>query len=290
MADAFIRAGTEAAVTIPEIWSAKVYAALRKALSAALLVDRTYEGEIKAKGDKVHICSLPAYIATADVTEGTAVEAVASTWTDTELVINKHKAVHVAVSDVAQLQASINLIDAYSEVMGASLAKAIDSDLITTLKGASAAAPDHIIAGSGGSGVFAPLTDILTAKGLLDAQDVPQDSGRWMLMSPADYNKILAVTQVQSADYQLMNRPMVDGKIPPIFGFTPYSSTQMTTGEVIFGHITAAVFAMQKEVTFRTVSMLAAGIHADRLVADCLYGSKIMDSGKRVVLLNATGA
>jgi hypothetical protein len=289
MPDAFITK-TTADKAISEIWSAKVYESLLKNLVCANLVSREYEGEIKQKGDVVHICSIPATLAVADVSEGVAVDAVASTITETLLTIDKWKAIHVAVSHLAKVQSSIDLLSAYSSKMGYNLAKQIDSDLITELKKASATAPDHIIQGSTPSTyAFKPLDDILIAKGLLDTQDVPEE-GRFMLLNPSDYNLILALSQVQSSDYILTGAPMQDGKIPPIFGFTPYKTTNMTAGQVLFAHPSAVNFAMQQGVEFNSYDMRAQGIHADRLIASCLYGSKVMDAGKRVVYLNATGS
>lgn len=287
MSDSFIRKGTEASVAVAKIWSKLAYAALKKNLVAANLVNKSFEGEIKQKGDRVVICTVPADLTVSNVSEGVAVDAVVSTLTSSELIADKHKAVHVAVSQLAQVQCSLDLMSEYSDKIGYNLSKQIDSDIITALKGASAAAPDHIIAGSGTAGAFNPLTDIITAKGLLDAQNVPAE-GRFMMLNPQEYNLILAVQQVQSSLFAY-GQPMVNGKITPIFGFTPYMSNQVTAGEVLFGHVDACAFAMQKDMNIATYDMRVIGVHADRLVGDVIYGVKMLDS-KRVVLLNATGA
>ena len=288
MADIF-HDKTAASVSVPEIWSSKLYAWLRASLQAANLVNRDYEGEIREKGDTVHILGFPATVLpVADVSSGTPVDAVSQDIEETLLVINKHKAIHVAVTNLARIQSSINLMSGWSEKMSYALSKQIDTDLITELKLASASAPDHIILGSGTAGAFNPLDDVLSAKDLLDLQDVP-DENRWMLMNPVDYNKILALTNVQSSDFISGGQPLMDGKIPPIFGFMPAKSTQMVLGEVLFGHPSVVTLAIQRGIDFSTHNMLPQGIHADRLVASTLYGMKIVDN-KRVVLLNSSGS
>ena len=103
-----------------------------------------------------------------------------------------------------------------------------------------------------------------------------------------DYNDILAVAANQSRDY-VPGQPLVSGKVAPLFGFQIYKSTQMTEGEVLFGVPSAMTLAVQKSVSVNTYDMRGQGIHADRLVADVIYGIKVLD-GDRMVLLNATGA
>jgi hypothetical protein len=288
MADAFLRAGTEVAVSIPEIWSAKIYEVLVNNLVGKNLVNQDYAGDIRAYGDRVHIVTVPEGGSATAVTEGTAVDADATTQTENVLVIDKQYAYDVAITDLAMVQSNLNLLQAYSNQIGFVLQKQLDSDIITALSAASAAAPDHIIAGTGVGGIFNPPSDILAAKDLLDAQNVPEDGGRWILMNPADYNKILADSSVQSRDY-VPGQPLVSGMISPIFGFTPYKSNQLAEDTVLFGHTSACTLAIQKELTIGQYDMKVSGQRATRLTADILYGIKLL-SDVRVVKLNTTGA
>ncbi len=288
MADAFLRAGTEVAVSIPEIWSAKIYDALLNNLVAKNLVNQDYAGDIRAKGDRVHIVTIPEGGSATSVTEGTAVDADATTQTENILVIDQHYAYDVAITDLAMVQSNLNLLSAYASQIGFVLQKNLDSALITALSAASAAAPDHIIAGTGAGAIFNPPTDILTAKDLLDAQNVPEDGGRWILMNPADYNKVLADTSVQSRDY-VPGQPLVSGQISPIFGFTPFKSNQLAEDTVLFGHTSACTLALQKDITLGQYDMKVSGQRATRLTADIIYGVKLL-SDVRVVKLNTTGA
>ncbi len=287
MADAFVRKSTEAAVTIPEIWSAKIYDVLRNSLVARNLVNENYAGEIKARGDTVHIVTIPEGGAATSITEGTAVDASTATITENQLVINKYYGYDVAVSQLALIESNINLMDGYAQQAGFALAKQLDTDVIAALSAASAAAPDHIIAGSGAAGIFNPNDDVLTAKGLLDTQNVPEDQ-RWMLLNPFDYNVILAVAANQSRDY-VPGQPLVTGQVAPLFGFMPFKSNQLAAGTVLFGHSSACTLAVQKEVQVRFHSMEPQGIRAERIVTDILYGIKLL-SDVRVVKLNAAGA
>lgn len=288
MSDAFIRAATEAAVSIPEIFSQKVYEFLYANLVGKFLVNMDYAGEIKQFGDTVNIASLPEAAAASPITGGGAVDAAAQTQTSQQLVINKFYGYDVAITNLAQIQSNLNLIEAYSKECAWALAKQMDSDILTACAAASAAAPDHIIAGTGGSGAFKPLDDVLIAGGLLDAQNVPE-AGRWMAMNPVEYNLILALSTVQSSDYYRGGQPLVDGKIPAIYGFQPYKTTLVAAGTVLFGHVSAVTLAVQKEVNVTLHDMKPQGIRATRLAADVLYGVKTCSS-KRLVKLNASGS
>ena len=288
MADAFLRASTEIDVSVPEIWSAKIYEVLLNNLVGKNLVNQDYAGDIKGKGDQVHIVSIPEGGSATAVVEGTPVDADATTQTENVLAIDKQYAYDVAITDLAMVQSNLNLLQAYANQVGFVLQKQLDSDIITALSAASAAAPDPIIAGTGAAGIFNPPTDILSAKDLLDQQNVPEDGGRWILMNPADYNKVLADTSIQSRDY-VPGQPLVSGQISPIFGFTPFKSNQLAEDTVLFGHTSACTLAMQKELTIGQYDMKVSGQRATRITADILYGIKLL-SDVRVVKLNTTGA
>jgi len=287
MADSFIRKSTESEVSVPEIWSQKIYAALLNKLVGLNLVNQDYAGKVAAYGDRVHVVTVPEGGSATSVTEGTAVDADAENQTENVLIINKQYAYDKALTNLATIQSNLNLVSAYSDQIAFVLAKQLDSDIIAACSAASASAPDHIIAGTGTAGAFNPPTDILNAKDLLDAQSV-DDMGRWMAMNPVEYNLILADSSVQSRDY-VPGQPLVSGKISPIFGFTPYATNQVAAGTVLFGHPSAVTLAIQKALTVAQFDMKVVGQRATRLTADILYGIKTIDS-KRLVKLNATDA
>lgn len=64
------------------------------------------------------------------------------------------------------------------------------------------------------------LADIRAAKLKLDAQNIPQ-GGRYAVITPAMLDDLLAINEVLSSDFN-NGRPMVDGTIGTLFGFSFY--------------------------------------------------------------------
>ena len=90
---------------IPELWAEKIQRENEKMLVLAKLCNRQWEGELKKKGDTVHILGIGA--PTIGDYDGTAIEAP-ETLADTSipLVIDKAKYFNVLVDDVDRRQAA----------------------------------------------------------------------------------------------------------------------------------------------------------------------------------------
>ena len=104
MADAIMRAGTEMSAIVPEIWSAKTYETLLAELPFSMVVDRSYEGDIKALGDKVNIHTFPEFDAAVDLAEDGTSEAAALTVATQALTIDQQLTKDFIVTNMALAQ------------------------------------------------------------------------------------------------------------------------------------------------------------------------------------------
>ena len=88
MADQIMRSSPELDSLKPEVWSALFYETLLEALPFNAIVDRRYEGEIRALGDVVNATQFPQFDEAEDILEGQKVDANALTSIAKTITIN----------------------------------------------------------------------------------------------------------------------------------------------------------------------------------------------------------
>lgn len=111
----------------PTIWAARLLNHLNKNLSALSMVNTDYQGEIKNVGDSVKINQF-GKVTVAPYT-GTLGSPESLTSTQTTLEIDQALSFNFIVSDIAEAQANVSLIDKATERAGVDMAEAIDADL-----------------------------------------------------------------------------------------------------------------------------------------------------------------
>lgn len=214
-----------------------------------------------------------------DKVEGTAVSAQALTWGADTLSLSSHKVIQALSEDIGLIQSTPNLLEAYTQRMGADIANAIDAAVYVELVKASASAPDHRIAFAGSS---LAATDIAEARKLLNVQNVPQEN-RYLVINPADEKAVLLIDNFIRADAYGSPNGLINGYIGRIYGFNVIMSNNATYS--IAYHQTATAVAYQMTPKFETLRDLA--YLADRISLSVLFGCKVMDSGKRCVKLGS---
>ena len=182
------------------------------------------------------------------------------------------------------------VLDIESDILeraGSGMAKKMDSYVYDVLvAGASASSPDHIIDQFGSSGTLT-LAKILNARRLLDNQDVPEDD-RFMLINPEQESELLALQAFYDASQYGAREGLMNGEIGRVYGFSVIKSTVCAADVALYYHRSACAFARQVEPKWeqdRNLSKLA-----NEYSLSCLYGAKILDSGKRNVTANASGS
>lgn len=260
----------------------RVSAYIQMVLNANLVVAPTLLDLSSQAGPGIDVVQIPRFgkFTVSTVTPGTAVDAQANAFSADAMNLDQYKAVQFLVQDLASTQAKVNVSQAYLEQAGKDLATELDQSLADALEaGVSTAAPDHKRAYAGSTIAKA---DILTARQLLNEQNVPLE-GRSAYISPAQEASILAISEFVRVDESGGSEALRNGRIGKLFGFDIYVTSLAEDAKSMFYHQSALAWARQlmpKTEFFRDVPMLA-----DRYSISHIYGRKILDSGKRVVLM-----
>lgn len=239
---------------VPDLWSAKLLVALRKAHVGANLVNRDYEGEIKRQGDSVKITSIN------DVTIGTYTPHSDITVEDIDdatrsLLIDQAKYFAVELDDVEKAQ--------YVKGGDSPLAQAVDNAAYQLADVADAFLLDKINdaaeATSNDLGTVAIHTDadalydaIVDLMVRLDVSNVPAQD-RFVVVSPSLHGRLLKLDRFVSTGDAVAASTRTNGFIGEIVGLPVYKSNNLpavtdaaaTGGLAIAGYKGAATFAEQ---------------------------------------------
>lgn len=238
------------AAFIPQIWSTNIVQRLNQINVMLPLVNRDYEGELKAAGDTVFVRTF------GDVTLQTYVRGQPLVYDDLSptkesLVITTSQSFAFAVDDLDTAQNDINALDGYTDRAVVALNNAVEQKLLSKFALAISA---NQISNSGSAITIStsnPYTTLVQAQAALDAQNVPQQ-GRWCVVSPiyksfivrdstyfvraTDLGDIIVTSgRVPDAEeaggyrYRTMNEAQEMGFFGRAAGFDMYMSTALPT-------------------------------------------------------------
>lgn len=280
MSDQLMTAAVQMDGIIPEVWAAAFYPTLLEAVPFNDVVSRDYEGEIASLGDTVNINSWPQFGVAEDFAEDQKVDAEAITVSKQQLVVNHQLGKDFIITEKA-LQQSLDAQNVLRDLAFHSIFKKMQLILIAdTIP--SASAPDHTIGYTSGSTLA--LADILAAKRLLDAQNVP-DLQRVMILGSSQWNDIFNIAGFTSRDFIPAGSPLTSGSLPtPILGFQPKMTTEAGNVAYLF-HPMYMSMAIQKAPQVRVYDLGVQGVRAQRVNVDCLFGDKQL-SNLRVVTIS----
>ncbi len=262
-----------AGVFIPELWLPIVQEARDAELVAA---KRCYDisgfGDIRSKGDIVHVPKLSLYTAS-DKTSNTELPSSATTESEFTLTVNKHKAVRIAVEDIARAQSAYNLVELYSKQIGQALAKVLDTDLLSLYSGLS-----QTVGATASSDGGISDTNVLRAIRFLDGANAPQDNRSIIVESYGMEDLRLIDKFVRYDALGAGNMPIRDGMIGKLYGIDVFATQNVQTTSVVGGtlarglvmHREAFAFATQmqpKIEQWRNAPQLA-----DEVIGQELYG------------------
>ena len=218
---------TDAAVFIPELWSADVLIFRERALVMAQLVER-YDSLVKGKGDYIHLPNLSELTAN-DKTANNEVTLNYPTETEDTISIATHKETSFEIEDIVKVQSQYQLRELYTKAAGYSIAKAIDTDLLGLYS--SLTSTDV-----GTYGV--DITDATIVKGIetLDVADVPF-TDRYLVIKPSQKAALMKLDKFVKADFLgQYQQPTVVRKGPnsghlwgDVYGVPTYYTNQVTT-------------------------------------------------------------
>lgn len=262
-----------AGVFIPELWLPIVQEARDAELVAA---KRCYDisgfGDIRSKGDIVHVPKLSLYTAS-DKTSNTELPSSATTESEFTLTVNKHKGVRIVVEDIARAQSAYNLVELYSKQIGQALAKVLDTDLLSLYSGLS-----QTVGATASSDGGISDTNVLRAIRFLDGANAPQDNRSIIVESYGMEDLRLIDKFVRYDALGAGNMPIRDGMIGKLYGIDVFATQNVQTTSVVGGtlarglvmHREAFAFATQmqpKIEQWRNAPQLA-----DEVIGQELYG------------------
>ncbi len=194
--------------------------------------------------------------------------------------------VRVNVDDIARIQSMPDIEADLASRMGVALADDLDTLIYTQLKLASASAPDHKIVYTDTANDDIEVKDIVEASKLLNKQKVPM-AGRFMLINPTQLAYLMNIDTFVEAHRLGSNEAIRNGFVGRIMGYdVVLSNVGETDGVTIFYHKSAVAMAIQDGIKFeedRSLDYLS-----NIKVASYIVGAKILDAGKRNVLIEKT--
>lgn len=202
---------TTAANWIPEVWAAELSDATEANLGLAGLVDRSFDEQMKAKGDIIHIsdASHPAVRVKSADTSATYANITENVQ---NVTIDRQAYVGFLVEDIAEIQSQYAVRSKYTGDASYSLMAYVEGDVTSGL----ASLPDNFSQSVGTLGVDPTTDNVIRAKQYLDDGDVPE-TDRFFYMSPATHAALLKQEAFSSQLYvgqDNANRAQLRGEIP----------------------------------------------------------------------------
>jgi hypothetical protein len=250
----------EVAAIVPEVWSSRFQELNRAALPFIDSVSRDYQGEIGDLGDTLNISQIPDFSEAGLLAEGAAGDAEAVTVSQQQMVINNRPYKDYIITKKAQLQ-SLEFMDQLREHAVYSIQKKMQQMIIDAIV-PSAATPDHQIAYDSGSTLA--LADILEAKELLMASDVPQERLN-MVLGAAQWSDLYNITGFTSRDFVPAGSPLANGEFAvPLVGFQPKFTSVVSNTAYLFNASFLAL-VVQQDLGIEVASMAADGVRGMRV-------------------------
>jgi len=266
---------------LPSIWSARILAKLEKNLVFAQpgVVNRDYEGDIRAAGDRVHIHSFNDLTIGTYTKNSTTISYEQLTDTRVTLLIDQSKYFAFKIDDIDAAQMQPKLIDAAADRAAYQLAEDSDSYIAGLYSGASTASPDNTIETTQftASNVYQKLVDLSV---LMDNVNLPAE-GRFVIVPPWVKGLLL-----QNSTFVTASQPSVvlNGQVGQIAGLNVLVSNNVkTTGSapvvshMMAGHPSAIAYAEQ---IVNVEGLRLEGSFADAVRGLHLYGAKVLDGAR----------
>jgi N4-gp56 family major capsid protein len=263
---------------LPQIWSARILAKLEKNLVFAQpgVVNRDYEGDIRADGDRVHIHSFNDLTVSSYTKNSTTISYENLTDSRVTLLIDQSKYFAFSIDDIDAAQMRPELIDAASDRATYQLAEVADSYVAGLYSGASTSSPDNTIETSQftATNVYQKLVDLSV---LMDQVNLPA-GGRFIVAPPWVKGLLL-----QNSSFVTAAKPdaVLNGEIGQIAGIRILVSNNVkTTGtspvvsHMMAGHASALAYAEQ---IVNVEGLRLEGSFADAVRGLHLYGAKVLD-------------
>jgi hypothetical protein len=267
--------------SLPTIWAARILAKLEKNLIFAQsgVINRDYEGDIRADGDRVHVHALNDVSISAYTKNSTTLTYEQLTDSRVTLLIDQAFSFSFKIDDVDAAQSRPKLVDAAADRAAYQLAEQADGYIAGLYTGASTSAPDNTIETSqfSATNVYQKLVDLSV---LMDQVNLPAEN-RFVIVPPWVKGLLL-----QNSTFVTASVPEVvlNGQIGQIAGLNVLVSNNVkTTGtspvvhHMVAGHPSAWTYAEQ---IVNVEGLRLEGSFADAVRGLHLYGAKVLDGAR----------
>ena len=265
---------------IPTIWSARLLSALQKSLvyGQAGVVNRDYEGEIRAKGDSVKITAI-GDVTVKEYTKNTDIDSPeelqdASQW----LQITEEKYFNFQVDDIDKVQIAGPVVDEAMTRAAYKLRDALDAFVAghyVHVPSANLVGNDGApIAGLAANAAYTKLVDLAVK---LDEANVPTE-GRFVVIPPFLHGALLKDDRFVKSGTEGGESRLVNGQVGEAAGFRVLKSNNVpndsgTKYKVVAG--TSMGFSLAEQITsveaFRMEKRFADGVKGLHV-----YGGKLV--------------
>lgn len=262
----------------PEIWSAQLLVALRKALVYGNCVNHDYEGEIAESGDSVRITSIGRPTISTYVPNVTVVTPEQVNDAQRTLVVDQSKYFDFAVDDVDARQARGNVLPQAADEAAFALADVIDqyiASFYTSIQSANALGSITVNSATTPTDFYDKVLVPLKIK--LDKANVPK-TGRWVNITPDGEGCLLRDARFIRANEAATTTGLRDGVVGRAAGFdigVTNNAPNTTASEFanVAGNNSGVTFAMQlnKVEAYRPQTSFA-----DAIKGLNLYGAKMV--------------
>lgn len=262
----------------PEIWSANLLVATRKALVYGDCINRDYEGEISAAGDTVRITSIGRPTISSYVPNSTVINPEQVNDSQRTLVVDQSKFFAFAVDDVDARQAKGNVIPQSMNEAAYGFADVIDQYIANTMYTGIQTA-NQIGSVTIASGTPSDFYDkvLVPMKIKLDLANVPTE-GRWINVRPEAHGALLRDARFVKVNESGTSEGLRNGMVGRAAGFDIRltNNAPNTTGSeyvTIAGTNAAYTFAEQinKVEAYRPQNSFS-----DAVKGLVLYGGKLV--------------
>ena len=265
---------------IPEVWSARLLEHLDKVHVYAGLMNRDYEGDIRAFGDTVHINQIGA-ITINDYTGADIADPEELDSKQMDLVIDQAKYFNFQIRDIDNVQSNPKLVDAAMQRASYGINDVVDNYLAGLLLAGADAANTITAENLTSENAYDYLVDLGVR---LNENNVPM-LGRWVVVPPWFHGLLLKDPRFVGNGTGYNQAILQGGWVGDAAGFRIHLSNNVpvtgTTYSIIAGTNAAGSFAEQlvELEAFRlekNFSDAVKGLH--------VYGAKVTQSGALAVL------
>lgn len=267
---------TTSAVFLPEVWAKRVLVATESKLVAAKLVSR-YDQEVSGFGDVVHIPNVSNFSAARTKSADTDLTYDAITETEKQISIDQHKYLGFVIEDRLAKQAAYDLPSFYTEKAGYSVAKAVDTSLLSLYT-------DFTTTDVGSYEADITAATMTAAYKTLAVNDVPSEDLAY-IFHPYQMDALLTVQDFVTTTYQgewdkptrVQTGPSSRYLYGTLYGVPVYTTTnvQTTAGTTSSVHnvlIHKDAWALAMQISPRVQSQYDIDVLGDKYVVDVLYG------------------